>query len=55
MSDELKELQIELEQVRLRMQLDDEAGRGWSVEDMHIAGELQAKINKILSCSEGSD
>lgn len=55
MNNELKELQNELEQVRLRMELDDSAGRGWAVEDVQLAGELQNKIDKILFCNVGSN
>lgn len=53
--DYLEELQKELEQLQSYMQIDAESGRGVSAEDVHAAGELMARIDKIRLLSEGAN
>lgn len=53
--DNLHDLQVELMQVRNRMELDEQYGLGWSCDDVHTAGELMARIAKIRLVSEGAE
>lgn len=53
--DNLKDLQMELLQVQTKLELDEQAGLGWATEDVHKAGELMARIEKIRAMSEGSN
>lgn len=51
----LKDLQMELLQVQAKMEKDEQAGLGWSANDVHEAGELMARISKIRAVSEGAE
>ena len=53
--DDLQNLQEQLQQIQHRMELDMQAGLGWSAEDVHEAGELMARITKIRAVSEGAE
>lgn len=52
--DDLQNLQEQLQQIQHRMELDMQAGLGWSAEDVHLAGELMSRIDKIRLISEGA-
>lgn len=52
--DNLVDLQKDLQEVQARIERDEQAGLGWANEDIHLAGELMARIDKIRAVSEGS-
>ena len=53
--DNLRDLQKDLQEVQAKMERDEQAGLGWSTEDVHEAGELMSRISKIRLESVGSD
>lgn len=52
--DNMANLQEQLQEVQNRMELDTQAGLGLATEDVHKAGELMARIDKIRLVSEGA-
>lgn len=53
--DNMANLQEQLQEVQHRMDLDHQNGLGWSCDDVHTAGELMARIDKIRLMSEGAE